>query len=199
MNKGYEKLKEGLKDFEETSEIRFVIEDYNDIFSNFDPRPLPKRGLSENFLAEAKRASIVKEAEKVDCIFLVPRKVRDFKGEVKIIERLQKYFKKHFNLLKNEKNKTIKKGTLFIASGIIVMLLATFLLFNFKQESFLTSFFVSIFFIFLASLLRILIFPLLKIISFFPKGFLLPVFSLLISSITSLINLFEIIEFSSFW
>lgn len=142
MNKGYEKLKEGLKDFEETSEIRFVIEDYNDIFSNFDPRPLPKRGLSENFLVEAKRASISKEAEKVDCIFLVPRKVRDFKGEVKIIERLQKYFKKHFNLLKNEKNKTIKKGTLFIASGIIVMLLATFLLFNFKQESFLTSFFV---------------------------------------------------------
>ena len=34
----------------------------------------------------------------------------------------------------------MKKGTIFTVSGIIIMLIATVLLFKFKQEDFLTSF-----------------------------------------------------------
>lgn len=141
MNKASEEFKERLKEIEENSEVRFVINDYNEIFSKFDPRPLLQRGLSEDFLAEAKRASIVKESKKIDCIFLVPRKVRDFKEETKIIDRLQKYFKKHFDIIRKEKKKIIRRGLALTIAGVILMIIATFLFFKFKNESFISSFF----------------------------------------------------------
>ena len=46
---------------EETSEIKFAISGYDDIFSDFDARHMSERGLSEDFLSDAIRASAVKE------------------------------------------------------------------------------------------------------------------------------------------
>jgi len=127
---------------EETSEVRVAIHTYDDIFSNFDPRPIAQRGFSEDFLFEAKRAAIVKEDKKIDFIFMMPRKNRDLKEETKIERRLREYFRKHLNIINGEKKKIIKRGFSFTAFGVIIMLLATFLLFKFKEESFLTSFLV---------------------------------------------------------
>jgi hypothetical protein len=141
-------MEEGIAEItnsEETSEIRFAIRTYDDIFSDFDPREISKRGLSEDFISEAKRASAVKEAKKIDFIFLVPKKVRDLKEEKKIEDRLKKYFKKHSDLLQMEKNKTIKHGIYFIILGIILMFIATFLIFKFKNENLITSFLVILF------------------------------------------------------
>ena len=130
---------------EETSEVRFALHTYGDIFSDFDPRPLAQRGLSEDFLAESKRAVIVKEAEKIDFIFMVSKKDRILNEEIKIENRLREYFRKHFNLIKNEKKKIIKKGTILTLSGIFVMFIVTFLFFKFKNETLLASFFTILF------------------------------------------------------
>jgi hypothetical protein len=126
---------------EETSEVRFAINTYNDIFSDFDPRPLDQRGFSDDFLFEAKRAAIVKEPEKINFIFVIPKKERNLKEEAKIDSRLKEYFRKHFNLIQEEKKKTIKRGAIFSVFGMVLMFLATFLFFKFKNESLLASFF----------------------------------------------------------
>lgn len=126
----------------ETSEIRFAINNYEDIFSDFDPRPLIERGLSEDFLLETKKASLVKKSDEINFIFLVPKKERDLKKEIKIEKRLKGYFKKHLGILQNNKNKIIKEGIWFTISGIILMMIATYLLFNFKNENLIVSFLI---------------------------------------------------------
>lgn len=129
------------KIIEETAEIRFTLDDYNDIFSDFDPRPMSERGLSEDFLSEAKRACMDKYSEKINFVILVPDKIRKPKDEEIIKERLKKHFKKHHSLLKKKKNSVLKKGIGFWVTGVIIMVIATILLFEFKEKNIITSFF----------------------------------------------------------
>ena len=125
---------------EDTAEIRFVLDDYEDIFSDFDPRQLSERGLSEDFLSEAKRACLDKYSKKINLTFLVPEKVRKPKDEEIIKERLKKHFKKHHAIFKKKKEGIMKKGVGFAFTGAVLMIIATFLLFNFKEENILASF-----------------------------------------------------------
>lgn len=129
-----------IKD-EEKDEVRFVINTYEDIFSDFDPRPFSQKGLSEDFLKAAKTATIDK-SDKIDFVFLMPDRERKIKDETMIKYRLKKHFKKHLELLKKEKRKVVKRGSFFVGIGILLMLAATFLFFKFKEESFLASFFI---------------------------------------------------------
>jgi hypothetical protein len=130
---------------EETSEVRFALHTYGDIFSDFDPRPLAQRGPSEDFLAEAKRAVIVKEAEKIDFIFMISKKDRNLNEEGKIENRLREYFRKHFGLLQKEKKKMFKKWISMSILGMIFMFIATFLIFNYKDSGLGTSFLIILF------------------------------------------------------
>lgn len=132
---------EEIAEFRESSEIKFAINNYDDIFSDFDPRPILQKGFSEDFLEEARRASLVKDAEKIDFIFTIPKKERDLKKEAKISERLKKYFKKHYEILKKEKEKIVNQGTWFVITGILIMFAATFLIFTYENNTFITSFF----------------------------------------------------------
>lgn len=56
-----EKKDEAQQKIEETekilemSEISIWLDNYDDIFSDFDPRPYSQRSLSDDFLAEAKK------------------------------------------------------------------------------------------------------------------------------------------------
>ena len=124
----------------EKSEVRFAINKYKDIFSDFDPRPLHKKGFSDDFLSEAKRAVIVKE-EKIDFIFMMPKEERNLKEEMRIEKRLKQYFGKHLNILEKKIRDIIKRGFFFIITGIALMFAATYLFFKFKNATFATSFF----------------------------------------------------------
>lgn len=129
------------KEMKETSEIRVSVNNYEDIFSDFDPRSLHERGLSEDFLLEIKKASLVKKGHEINFIVLAPKKERDLNKEIKITQRLRSYFKKHYSILQDEKRKMINKGIIFTIIGIILMIIATYLLFNFKNQSLIASFF----------------------------------------------------------
>jgi hypothetical protein len=127
---------------EETSEERFAIENYDDIFSVFDPRPTSVRGLSEDFLSEARRATLSKNSDKVDFIIMIPEKNRKPKEEKMIRERLKRYFKKYSGIEEKEKNKTVKKGIIFNIVGIILMLIATYLIYISKGTSLISNFLI---------------------------------------------------------
>jgi len=126
----------------EVAEVKLTIDGYEDIFSEFDPRPLSERGMAGDFLFEAERAIMSKSVEKIDFLMLLPEKKRDLRKEKTIRDRLNEYFKKHYEIMNKEKKKIVKKGAIFTISGIILMLAATILLFKFKQEDFMTSFFI---------------------------------------------------------
>ncbi len=107
------------------SKISLILNTYEDIFSGFDPRPYHEKALSDDFLQEAKRASIDKED--VGLEFLVPKKLRNFNSEEQIKKRLKEHFRKHHNSINLEVSKIKRKGWYFAFGGLGMIILAAFL------------------------------------------------------------------------
>jgi len=124
------------------TEIVFILNSYEDLFSDFDARAYIHKSLSYDFLTEIKRASKDKN-KKIQLRFLLDAKKRNLKLEKVIEKRLIEHFYKHFNLINEERKQIITKGIIFTAIGIIIMLLATFMFLN-QKRSFLTSFIIVI-------------------------------------------------------
>lgn len=114
------------------SKISLQLSSYDSIFSDFDPRPTSERALSDDFLSEAKKASIDKE-ENIELSFLIPRSQRRSSEEAIIKKRLKEHFKKHFKIITLEKQKIRKEGFFLCIIGIILMLIATFVIYSGKK------------------------------------------------------------------
>lgn len=126
----------------ETSEITLRLEQYDDIFSDFDIRPHLKRALSVDFLDEIKRAASDKNDDKVELILLTPVDKKNESLEAIIKERLVAHFKRHYHLLTNEKSRIRKLGAMMVFLGILCMVAATLILMKNTSHDFLFSFLV---------------------------------------------------------
>jgi len=116
------------------SEISLIIDTYEDIFSDFDPRPFTERALSDDFLLEARKASRDKE-EGIQLKFLIPKELRNIEQEKRIVTRLRGHFKKHAEEKKKEFKDLIIQGISFLLLGILFMVLTTFILFRQENSS----------------------------------------------------------------
>jgi hypothetical protein len=130
------------KELFDSSKITLHIDDYTGIFSDFDPRPYSKKALSDDFLIEAKRAAKDRPDEDLELIFLIPKKKRRNNIEIEVKKRLKQHFKKHFGILQKEKNSIRNKGIFFIAIGVLLMLIASFILFKIVEKSFFINFLI---------------------------------------------------------
>ena len=101
--------KKPKRNIEQSSEISLWLENYDELFSGFDPRPYSHRALSSDFLSETKKASIDKD-EKIDLELLIPSNKRNKTKEEIIRKRLRDHFNRHLNLLKTEINHMVWKG-----------------------------------------------------------------------------------------
>jgi len=114
------------EEFEVEEEIPLILDSYNDIFSDFDPRPYSEKALSIDFLQECKRAVLDKK-DKFEIRLILPKEKRNLAHEAKIKKRLKSHFLKHYH----EKRKEIQKirgiGLLWFLIGVVIMFLATFL------------------------------------------------------------------------
>lgn len=128
MEKQRDELKKKIKEHEETlhkSKISIILDDYNDLFSDFDPRTYKERALSHDFLFEAKNAAKDKDYETLEMSFLVPHKLRDLVIESVIKKRLREHFKKHHAKLHLEIRGIRKKGIIFAVVGAFFGVIAT--------------------------------------------------------------------------
>jgi len=123
------------------SDISLWLDSYNDIFSSFDPRPYSERALSVDFLGEAKRASVDKDEGKIELRLLMPPKKRNRQEEGVIKKRLRDHFKKHHEMLHRENRQLVKNGLFFAAMGVVLMFIASYMLFK-NSETFLISFLI---------------------------------------------------------
>jgi len=113
--------------------ISIVLDSYDDLFSDFDPRPYFVRALSDDFLLECKKAAVVKK-DQIELRFLLPYKKRNLSDESKIKKRLKEYFQKHSKEKKKELNRVKLNGLFWFIAGAIVMISAPFFL---VKESYL--------------------------------------------------------------
>lgn len=106
--------------------ISLILESYNDIFSDFDPRGYSEKALSDDFLLECKRAARDKDPEMgFELRILLPKNKRNLSDESRIKQRLKLHFHKHFKE-KHDEIKSIKReGISWIVIGLVFIFLAT--------------------------------------------------------------------------
>lgn len=105
-------------------EIRIWIDDYNDIFSDFDPREYTERNISDDFLHEMKRVASESDHDVKTLRLLVDEKLRDEKTEATIIERVHNEFAESYHVYEGKRRKFRSQSMLFIAAGLIMILSA---------------------------------------------------------------------------
>jgi hypothetical protein len=110
-----------------TRDISIWLDNYDDIFSDFDPRPYSERALSDDFLREVRK--VCKEKDEVinDFVLLIPASKRSSETETIIIKRLQAHFKKYYHQYLQSNKDGKKKTSLFLILGMVLMFWASFL------------------------------------------------------------------------
>lgn len=94
------------------SEISIWLDTYDDIFSDFDPRPYSVRSISDDFLIEMRKAIKEKEIDLFELRLLIPKDKRSTENEKLVRKRLHEYFKKEHHV-HNKKFKKLKKYSIF--------------------------------------------------------------------------------------
>ena len=102
-------------------EISLAIDAWSDIFSDFDPRPLSIRALSEDFIAELKKR--YRETRKGDFLVTIyaPISLKNTESEKAVIQRLKKHFKHRSMQRQKEISRIRRRGFIFVAMGICAL------------------------------------------------------------------------------
>ena len=106
--------------------ISLILDSYNDIFSDFDSRGYSEKALSDDFLAECKRAARDKEPG-FELILSVPKSERNTKDETSVKKRLKNHFERHYTQQKKEIHAVKKDGIKWIIAGSILLILSAIL------------------------------------------------------------------------
>lgn len=114
-------------------EVSLIVDNYDEIFSSFDPRPYSHRALSVDFLDEARRATREVEPEKFELRLLLPAAKRNLEKEATIKKRLHEHFRKHADRLIEEDKIKKRRGIFLAIIGFLMMMLATYILHTTKK------------------------------------------------------------------
>jgi len=109
----------------ELREIAIAIDTWDDVFSDFDPRPLSERALSEDFIIELKQR--YRETSRGDFVVTIcaPQSLDDKKSERIVAKRLKRHFM-HRVLLRKKENIRIRiRGFIFVLCGICFLTFLT--------------------------------------------------------------------------
>lgn len=114
--------------------IGLVLDGFQDIFSDFDPREYSEKTLSDDFLNECRKAAREKEDKDLELRLLLPKNKRNYSEEFIIKKRLKNHFLKHYQEKQKELKAVKREGFMWFFMGSVIMLCATFLL---KYEQFI--------------------------------------------------------------
>ncbi|MBU3897197.1 MAG: hypothetical protein KJ697_04715 [Nanoarchaeota archaeon] len=131
--------------FMKMSGISLALDDYNDLFSDFDPREYKERALSHDLLTEVRRATVDRASGGLELVLMVPKSKRNKKDEIMIKRRLLDHFRRHHVIMHKEKNKVIKTGIGFTIFGVIVMFLAAYFFFEKADHNLADRFLLTLF------------------------------------------------------
>ncbi len=124
---GEELARIGLSEGLAMGELVVALDTYDDIFSDFDPRPHARRELSDDLLKELGRRYRENPKGELEVRFYIPAYEREPKLEGVIRKRL----KEHFNLERQKTRGQIKayrqKGMTYMGIGFALLLIDLFI------------------------------------------------------------------------
>jgi hypothetical protein len=133
---------EEKKKIKEISQISLWLDNYTDIFSDFDPRPFSQRALSFDFLDEIQRATKEKKSGQIDLNLLIPSKLQNLSQENIIRKGLHEHFRKNYNNHSKEMKNILIYGSIMTAIGIFFMFSATYIAFTHKGATMFMAFLI---------------------------------------------------------
>jgi len=107
-------------------EISIAIDTWDDLFSDFDPRPLSDRALSEDFIIELRKRYRETPLGVFTVSLSAPTGLKDEKTEKTVIQRIKRYFRHSALLRKKEINSIRLRGLIFVVIGIVLLTIFTF-------------------------------------------------------------------------
>ncbi len=107
------------------SSIHIALDNYDDIFSDFDISPYETRALSQDFVDELESRVGWKQKE-LTIVFSLPKKERDPKIEKIVKKRISEYFEGKMRESDYELRKLERKGALFVVIGIFFLICAIY-------------------------------------------------------------------------
>ena len=117
------------------AELSLWLDNYDDIYSDFDSRHYLKRRVSEDFLYELKNALRYKEERITDLLLMLPKEKRNETNEKIIVESLKKFFSFQLIAYTDKCIHKFNSGIGFAITGILIMVLNSFI--GFKDSHFL--------------------------------------------------------------
>jgi hypothetical protein len=102
--------------------ILLRLDSYDDLFSDFDPRPLERRSLSDDFVAELKKAV---EGAAVRLTLQLPRRRRRADVERAVVDRIRRHFHRRRTQLEEKRRAQIRRLVVFLILGPGLLLIAT--------------------------------------------------------------------------
>ncbi len=99
--------------------ISIAIDTYDDIFSDFDPRDILDRDLSEDFINELSHRHRQNPQGKLDVVIVAPKQIENPAVEKKIVSRLNKYFSQRYLRYKKSIDEIRIRGIVYILVGMV--------------------------------------------------------------------------------
>ncbi len=116
-------------------EITIQLDNYDDIFSDFDPRPYHSRELSDDFVKEIRRRYLEDKRGRFEVRFTMPSSERDLKEEALIKKRLREHFASMTAREEDTVSSIRTRGYIYIVIGAIVLVADVFALFVLNESS----------------------------------------------------------------
>ena len=121
-------------EFDSYREISLIIDTYDDLFSDFDPRPFSQRELSQDFLKEMQQRYLETPQGKIQVLFTLPIDKRD----ATVTATAKKRIREHFELERKRLEKQIAhiraKGVKYLLLGSLGLVIATVPLFYWPES-----------------------------------------------------------------
>jgi hypothetical protein len=109
-----------------THEVRIWIDDYNDIFSDFDPRHYSERNISDDFLHEVKKVVGESDFDVRTLYLLIDEKMRDQETEVVISTRVHNEFSEMYSEYHAKRRMYRSRSVVFLVTGLLMILGASY-------------------------------------------------------------------------
>lgn len=121
---------------DDINSISIAIDTYDDIFSDFDPRDILDRDLSEDFINELARRHRHGAKGKYDVVIVAPKTIENTAIEKKITTRLNKYFHQKYLRYKKSIDELRIRGAIYIVVGMLLLSALTLLAYFGKMDRF---------------------------------------------------------------
>ncbi len=121
QEKEIKKEMEGAKVSVLLNSIQISLDNFDDIFSDFDVSSYHKRMLSEDFLKELQRRYIETGKGDIEVRFTLPKEKRNDETEGIVRKRLKQYFSERVKDLDVEMDKIRRNGFIHVAVGFALL------------------------------------------------------------------------------